>query len=400
MSWPTATVGSSSSRRRIALAGLVTGLVALGWGAPARAGDIALPRVPPTFTDGTCMTVARPGDVVTLGLSVPYEDTTWTDDEPADSRSLQFFATCRDRDAGESMPLWIDDADVEATAAVDPSVTPPTDAEVLSRAPRWSAPGHDGVADTCVVELDDARRPITCEATDEPLRWDTTDVPAGGYVVWGYTYQPVTSLWTRRPGVVWLEGDDAGPAIAITHPFAETTVGVDVGVHVEGCVAGPEGTTWALEWITATELEAGGAWTQADPVPAADGAVAYEWWPDPSLVYAAVFLRARAEDPSGRAFVTAPVGPVVVLAADEAPRGGAPPWADGCHARPSPWSPVVAARDLPDTDASGDEGDAEASSVDPVADESARGCGMTRRRRGGLLWALFGVWAIVTRRRS
>ncbi len=371
-----------------------------GVAGPAYAGDIALPRVPPTFTDGTCMTVAHPGDTIALGLSVPYEDTTVTDDEPEGSRSLRFYATCRDREAQEVMPPWIDDADVDATMLVDPTLTPPADADVLSRAPQWDGIGHDGERGTCVTAIDDGQRPITCEATETPLRWDTTGVPAGGYVVWGYTYQPVTSLWTRRPGVVWLEGADAGPAIAITHPFGDTTVGVDTGLQVHGCVAGPEGTTWTLEWITATALEGGAPWTACAPAAADDGAVVYDWWPDPTLVYEAVFLRGRANDPSGRSFVTAPVGPIVVLAADEPPSGGAPPWADGCLARPSRWAPVVAANEAATHDGVGDADlDPDVPSRDADDHDEAQGCRLASSRPDAALWALFGLLTLGTRRR-
>lgn len=86
----------------------------------------------------------------------------------------------------------------------------------------------------CVEEITSAtqRMPISCEATTAGVGWDASSVPAGAYSVWGYTYEPVQSLWTPRDGVLRIiDGDEAsaGPAASIAWPLTQATAGLDEG---------------------------------------------------------------------------------------------------------------------------------------------------------------------------
>jgi hypothetical protein len=380
--------------------------VGFGVPSPAWAGNVSLPRVPPTFTDAQCLTIASPGDHIALGLTVPYEDTSVSDDEPVDSRTLQFFAVCRDADVATDMPSWIDLADVSAAQAADPGVPTPAPDDVLRTASRWQAAGHDGAAGTCVVDVHAARLPITCDATAPGVQWDTTGAAPGGYVIWGYTYEPVASLWTRKPGVVWLRDPQAPappPVVALTFPFTDATFGIDAGLRVTGCAAGSEGATVALQWATAADLAADpDAWRTTTTRAVGDGVVELDWWPSPSLLYEAVFLRAVATDPAGRTFTTSAAGPVVALPGAEPPGGGRPPWADGCRQRPSPWplgqpgqdppsSDEMPGHEPPTTGEPGDDTDNGAASADP------QGCSLPGRTPWAPLWV--GLCLVPRRRR-
>ena len=70
------------------------------------------------------------------------------------------------------------------------------------------------------ITADDERRPITYEAAKEPVLWDTTGLPVGPQIVYGYTWEPLINLWSRRMGVVQVVDDldlaASPPALAVS----------------------------------------------------------------------------------------------------------------------------------------------------------------------------------------
>lgn len=318
------------------------GVCAFGLQAPsALASNAAAPRVPPSFLGASCMKVvdASVDPIVHLAIGIPFQDTGLTPDELPDSRTLQFFALCRGPDAMQTMPPWIDADDVARAAAIDPAVGEPGEDDVLATAAPFAGPGHDGADGACIVPIvpSDDRIPITCDATAPGIEWDTTGVPVGAYEVWGYTFEPVASLWTPRPGVVRVvdgDPDDAGPAVAWSWPLSEVTAGLSAGVTLTGCVAGSPGTRVEVAWATAAELQATGdaAWVELTTVDAGEsGELAIPLLPPEALLYQATFVRARAIDPEGRAFVATTRAPIVWRPGCDPPEGGTVALADACE---------------------------------------------------------------------
>jgi hypothetical protein len=352
----------------------------------ARASNAAAPRVPPSFLDATCMLQVHKADdpLVHFQTGIPFQDTERTADELPDSRTLQFFALCRGPDAMQPMPAWIDADDIARAAALDPAVGTPAASDVLATALPFAGPGHDGTPGSCIVPIvaTDERIPITCEATQQGVLWDTTNVPPGAYAVWGYTFEPVASLWTPRPGVVRIvegtaggEGEaSAGPAVAWSWPSTSVTAGLSAGVTLTGCAAAAPGTTVAIHWATAVELQRdpAAAWVVLDEIALPDGGeLSIPFLPPPELLYEAVFVRAVATDPEGRTFTAITRAPIVFRPGCEAPEGGTVVLADACGVSDvSPASP--AARDAggcEDPDPVEDPDPAE--DPDPVEDPDA-----------------------------
>lgn len=164
-------------------------------------------RTPPIFPQAACITdVNRSEDpVFHLDIGLAREDFMVTEDEPPDSRRFQFFMVCEDvhRDFLE-LPDWITVAEAEDAIARGTLAEMPPDEEILERRPDLAG---------CVYPMNPstARMPITCAATGEGLDFDTTELPAGNYVVRGYTYEPPLNLWSVRRGVVRIYDDAEAP---------------------------------------------------------------------------------------------------------------------------------------------------------------------------------------------
>lgn len=323
-----------STRSAAAAAGSLAGLALAAWllAVPglALAANTGKPRVPPSFLGSACIEVVdRSVDPVwRFDVGIPFEDTILTADEPPDGRTFQFFALCRQPGPLETLPPWISAADAEVAAMFDPTVEPPAPGEPLDESATWQG---------CVQPITSAaeRMPISCEATTEGAQWDATGVPAGAWAVWGYTYEPVQSLWTPRDGVVRvIDGDDAsaGPAVAFAWPLTEVDAGLQAGVRVAGCVSGMPGTTVTVSWAAAAALSDQGdaAWQVIAelPDPGADFELAFV--PPAEAEYEAVFLRAEAVDPQGRSFTAFTRERIVFLSGCDAPTGGARSLPDDC----------------------------------------------------------------------
>src|SRR5688572_6975345 len=98
--------------RFAALVGVATVLAPLS----VLAGNGAKPRTLVDWNDAPCMTlVDRSQDaLVHLAYDVPNEDVGVTPDEVEDSRTHQFFATCRTAVPLDILPSWITPTDVAA----------------------------------------------------------------------------------------------------------------------------------------------------------------------------------------------------------------------------------------------------------------------------------------------
>ena len=346
-------------------------IVAVAWlvATPAFAANTAKPRVSPSFLGGACLTTIEQGTAQRFEIGIPFEDADLTEDEPADSRTFQFFGLCRDPGPLEGLPMWIDQDDVMRAQAANELIEDPDPEDVLASATAWAIPGHEG--GDCVVAMTAAadRMPITCAATRDGFGWDGSNAPPGAYSVYGYTFEPDENIWTGRRGVVRVvpAGGDAGPAVAFSFPLSGVEASLQGGVTVAGCYAGAEGTTVAVSWALAAPLDEMGdaAWQPVPEVVAEDGVFEAAFAPPPEAEYQAVFFRAVAEDGSGRSFASFTHDPVVIVPACEDASGGHFPSVDACDVgAPGDWStPAANAVSCDGSGESGESGGAETGST-------------------------------------
>lgn len=228
-------------------------------------------RTPPIYPLAACIAdVDRSEDpVFHLDIGLPREDSMLTDDEPADSRRFQFFLVCEDVHGSLlDLPNWITVAEAEDALARESIDAMPSDDDILER--RADLQG-------CVFPMNaaDARIPITCEATEAGLDFDTSAVPPGNYVVRGYTYEPPLNLWSTRRGVVRVFDDEseAPPAVGLRTPsLDDMQLRPGFTFPVQGCAASTDrvqlqfaslielgGDDDAAAWQTFSSLDGPGA---------------------------------------------------------------------------------------------------------------------------------------------
>ncbi|MFV8749273.1 MYXO-CTERM sorting domain-containing protein [Nannocystaceae bacterium ST9] len=295
--------------KRIAL-GLVLGSMLAP--ASAWAGNGTHPRTPVSWSDAPCMTIVdrSVSPIHSFGYSIPYEDVDVTPDEVPDSRTHQFFAYCRDRHLEEILPSWITEADAMAAAAKGLGELADVDLElqVLENVPEW--------ADCWTrITADDQRRPITFAAAAEPVEWDTTALPAGTWVVEGYTYEPWFNMWTPHPGVFKIVDDPdpaaSPPAAALT--FTEQTVTFGDSGTVSGCVDAMPGSTMTLSWA----LSAFGnepQWHEfASDVPVEGASFELAFAPTIEAVSSSVLIRLDVSDPLARSWTAHAIEYIAVV---------------------------------------------------------------------------------------
>jgi hypothetical protein len=388
----------------------------------AQAANGSVPRTRPEFVDPACLRIVdRAADpTFHLDVAIPFEDTELTIDEPEDARTFQFFAVCRDFHAGEALPTWLDDDDVMRSIVSGAIEAPPPATDVLAGNAAWSV-GHDGAEGTCVQAIVPKadRIPISCDGTAGGVDWDASAVPAGNYVLWGYTFQPSLNVWTRRRGVVRvIDGDDADlpPVVSLMSPVGEPDVWAEDGFRLVGCMAGVPGTTVALEWAAVNEdLDDPASWAAiGGPLDAAEGTFDLLFVPPADAVGQAVLVRATATDPSGRSWTAYTSGALIVLPGDGCSDPPEPPAPiDFCDAYPDPEEGEDACADGgvpmegsggssggtgdgPDpVTGSSSSGDA-SSAADPggsAGDDGGGGCNCRARgpARGGAWWSLFAI---------
>ena len=236
------------------------GLALLTIPATAQAGHGVLPRSLVVWNDTPCVDfVDRSVDpVLELDYDISFEDTGHTANEVDDSRTMQFLAICRQHAAQEPLPNWIAWADVDDAASIglfDSSTI--ADDDVLETNAPW--------ADCWTrITADDARRPITEAQAAMPVAWDTSALPAGDYVVEGYTYMPQYNAWSERTANVVRVHDggdpatDRGPAASV-ETVEDTNLYVGSKLPVAGCVDALPGSTLTASYADA-DLSSTGDW--------------------------------------------------------------------------------------------------------------------------------------------
>ncbi len=295
-------------------------LAAVSLPATASAGNGVHPRTPVVWpADTPCMTVVdrTQSPMLSMSYTIPYEDTDVTEDEVADSRRHQFIAFCRDHSRQLPPPAWLSWKDVEVAAAkslIDPMDL--TDDDVFETSTEWKDCWYR-------ITADEMRRPITFAEAMKPVAWDTTALPAGAYVVQGYTWEPIFNIFSPRPGVVHVVDDadvaSVGPAAAVTtqedYTFADDTF------MIEGCFRAMPGSTmsgyWSLtggptlDWVPFVEA-----------VPLEGESFALPFNPPNEAVQETIAFRVDLTDPMQRTFTAHGVHLLTVLPGSSNETGG------------------------------------------------------------------------------
>lgn len=357
----------------------------------AKAGNAQHPRTPVEWDNVTCMEFVDRSVETNYALvyGIPFEDTEVTPEEVDNSRTHQFFALCRQSSPAEALPSWITTADVEQTLVNYEEFVTPADDEIFELASDWNGCWHR-------ISEDVDRRPITDAMASEPVTWDTSEAPAGVYVLLGYTYEPLFNLWAPRVGgVVRVHdgGDPAtdGPAAAITTREQSPCVG-DI-VSIEGCVNALSGTTMTASFAIDSDPEA----EELDWVPFAEDVLVegasftLGWEAPPAAGGESVLLRIDFTDPNGATYTAYQYEPNIVLPAESA---GCAADSDGCVGGfvPDP------ACELPGTGSTTDDGGTD-SGTRAAETEDGSGCGCHSQDGTPAPWGLFGALALLSRRR-
>ena len=276
-------------------------------GSSAWAGNGLHPRTRVVWTDTACMEIVdRTVDsVYMLEYDIPFEDTEVTADEVEDSRTHQFFAFCRQHSPQHYLPSWITQADVDAAIAKDlinEGVV--EDQDILELSTSWA-----GCWDR--VNEDADRRPIIYEMADEPVPWETADLPVGTYYLEGYTYEPAFNMWTPRQGGV-IKVIDGGDPADIGPSAAVTTLGQNkcVGemVPIEGCVDALPGSTMTAYYGITTSEGAGDPNWEPDWVPFVEDlevegdTFSLDWVAPQEVGGESVMIRLDVTDPMDRTY--------------------------------------------------------------------------------------------------
>ena len=278
----------------------------------ASAGNGVRPRTPVVWADVPCMTLHDRSQSATFHLpyAIPFEDTDVTVDEVPDSRTHQFFGFCRSRAPQDFLPTWVTQADVDESIAAGlfDAGAVETD-EILELVSAWDGCWYR-------INADDARLPITQANADAGVEWDTTDLPAGGYTLYGYTHEPVFNAWWQRPGVLKLHDGDpdaAGPVGAFI--TGEVTPYRDETVTLEGCVDAPPDTTFSVSYAT---VSAPTEWTEYESGLSIDGdRFTFDITPPAPLHGESGMLRVDFTDPTGRTYTTFQFENILVIDADK-----------------------------------------------------------------------------------
>ncbi|PRP91017.1 hypothetical protein ENSA5_59290 [Enhygromyxa salina] len=283
----------------------------------ARAGNTVHPRTPVLWPDAPCIqTVDRSAESnFAFSYEIPAEDTLLSVDEFDDSRTHQFIGFCRQWPAGRPPPRYISTFDLERSVEAgleqpelldDPESTLETSA---AWAGCWTR-----------ITADDARRPITYAAAADPVIWASAEVPAGTWLVAGYTWEPPYNLWMRAPWVVRVT-DEAEP----TEPVQAAATIADTADSLDGeellelqiCVDASPGSTLALAWASTkpAQLE----WSTLATIDLdtglnGPGELLVPFSPPESSWGQTLVLRATIEQPQGDAYVGHGLAPLIVFA--------------------------------------------------------------------------------------
>lgn len=361
-----------------------------------------MPRTPVLYPPHACLTmVDRSLDATTqIAVHLPFEDVGLTEDELPDSRRVSYVALCRDHSLIEALPNWVTTDDAERALAGGIIDAMPPVADVLEAAPQW----QDANGGACMVPIVDERVPISCEATIDGIAWDTTDAPAGNYVVRSQTFAPPANLWTRRNGVVQIHDGEPLPVATLMAPSRDATAYQETGYRVVGCMAGPAGTTVSLQWAsTAASLDDDASWTEFALLDACEGEIDVTLELDESTVYLGILLRAVATAPDGRGWTGYAPAYITVFPGEgepDAPDQPVPP--DHCEAGDDGEGAPLVASCPTDGSSDGSSSGAASTGTDASADGPG-GCGCradaTPATASGLI-AWLAVFARARRRRA
>ncbi len=331
-------------------------VLALGGVLPsvASASNAAVARTPPIYVRAACIVeVDRTVDpTFHLDFGIPFEDVELTDDEPPGSRRFQFFAVCEDEHTSlQTLPNWISMAEAEDALQRELIDALPEAAEVLPSHPKWSS---------CAFEMNpvESRIPISCDATEPGLDFDTSALPVGNYVVRGYTFEPDLNLWSGRRGVVQVrDGGEPLPAVGLSSPvLGDRIVRAEQGFSIQGCTAGPEGVEVVLQWAALTQLGRGddeAVWQTFATLDAGDGAFDVLFEPPEAAVNQAVLIRGVADPTGPRRWVDHAEGSLIVFPGDgeSDPVAGEP--VEWCKFYDEPLDPSTSTGDLTGSSSSG-----------------------------------------------
>lgn len=272
-------------------------LAALLLPAAASASNGTKPRIPVDWTGAPCMTIVDRSDEAVLHLPymISQEDIDLTPDEVEDSRTHQFFALCRARDPQSFLPRWITQSDIDRAAAVGAAPDSVEPEDLFETNSEWDGCWYR-------INADDDRRPITFAAAAAGVDFDTAAVPAGTYVLEGYTWEPALNIWSGRPGVVKVVDDpdlaSSAPALAIDN--TEEVLNKNEPVEIHGCLSAMDGSTITAYWGKAEpEVE----WVQfleGDPV--AGDSFAVDFLPPEELAGESAMIRIDITDPMDRSY--------------------------------------------------------------------------------------------------
>lgn len=377
-------------------------LIALGVLAPqiASASNGAGQRTPPIYPLAACITeVDRSADpMFHLDIGLPREDFMVTDDEPEDSRRFQFFLVCEDvHPELQDLPNWVTVAEAEDALARGSIETMPPDEDILEQ--------RDDLRD-CVFPMNtsDERVPITCAATEGGLDFDTSNVPAGNYVVRGYTYEPPLNLWSERRGVLRIsDGPDSGrPTVGLRTPSLD---GVQLRpgspFPILGCAAGTADV--ALQWASLINLGGGddeAAWQTLATI-TRPGSFEISFDPPPEAVGQPVLIRGVTSNQDDTPWVDHAEGTFLVFGdggSSDAPFGEP---IEICGFYDPSIEPEMPATTGGDTggELTGTDGDTDS----PPADGDRAGCACSSSTRGARHgpqagWLLLGLVGVRRRR--
>ncbi|WP_266218738.1 MYXO-CTERM sorting domain-containing protein [Paraliomyxa miuraensis] len=275
---------------------------------PAAAGNGTKPRITVDWSGAPCMTIVdRSADpVVHMDYAISQEDTDLTEDEVSDSRTHQFFALCRAHDPQSFLPRWITQDDLDRAAAIGSAPTMVDAEDMFETSTTWA---------DCWFRItpDDQRLPITFAQAAMGVDWDTSAVPAGTYIIDGYTFEPAINVWSERPGVVKVVDDPAlpasGPALAINN--TEEVLNKNEPVTIEGCVSAMDGSTITAYWGLAELDVQWQPFLEDDPV--AGSSFALEFLPPEALAGETAMIRVDVTDPMGRSYTNYMRELVIVL---------------------------------------------------------------------------------------
>jgi MYXO-CTERM domain-containing protein len=373
--------------------GGIAAIACLGAAASARADGGIWPRTPALWPDDTpCMTVVDRSQSAVLQFTyrIGHEDTHVEPEELPGSRRHQFVGLCR-ADPYWWLPAWISQADVAAWNAWELGLGYPSTAVDPEDVLETSSEYGDCFAR---ITADDARRPITFAAADEPVAWDTTGLPAGGYVLRGYTWHPPFNVWSRPRVVHVVDGPDpatAPPAVGLS--LTDDFFFADEGLTMTGCARAEPGSTLRAYWAAEPHDGVSYEWNAFVEQPLVGETFALTFLPPPEAITETVLLRVDVTDPQQRTFSAHSDLLVVVLPGQE------PDCYNSflsCMDSETGASPTTGGDDsgaLP-TSTGATDGD----SAGGQTGEPAGGCGCATAANGGG-WALAGLLALMRRRR-